>query len=109
MKENESKILQGKAIISVKRTQLDAVLQDDMEEQVIQVRKFETEPAQVTVAVGVTKSMGKGTYEFLRLDVGVTIPCYTEEITEVEKQATLWVDNKMTVKLDELKDKQRAI
>lgn len=109
MIKDETKIVQGKATISVKRTQLKAVLQDDMEEQVILVRKFETEPAAVTVAVGVTKSMGAGTYEFLRLDVGVTIPCYTEEITEVEKQATEWVDNKLDKKLEELKDKQRTI
>ena len=100
MKEGESKIVQGKAMISVRRTQLERVLEESGDEEVIMVRKFETEPALVTVAVGVTKNQGN--YEFLRLDVGVTIPCYTEEISAVEIEATNWVDERLSVKLDEL-------
>lgn len=103
MEEKESKSLEGKAMITVRRTQVGKVLEDSSEEETIHVRKFETEPAYVSVRVGATKNMGN--YESLRLEVGVTIPCYTEEITEVEKQATEWVDDKMDKKLSELSNK----
>lgn len=49
--------------------------------EVIQVRKFETEPAYVRVSSGVTKRTGD--YESLRIDVAITIPCYVEEIPQV--------------------------
>lgn len=47
----------------------------------ITVRKFLVEPAYVRVNAGSTKNMGN--YESLRVDVSVSIPCYTEEIDKV--------------------------
>lgn len=52
------------------------------EQRVIDVRKFETEPAYVRVNAGVTKNMGN--YESLRLDVSISCPCYVEEIDQVQ-------------------------
>ena len=43
-----------------------------------EVQAFEVEPAYVRVSEGVTKSMGN--YESLRVDVAITVPCYTENI-----------------------------
>lgn len=108
MDEKESKIVPGTAMVMVNRTRIDTVLEDSMEEEVISVRKFETEPAYVSVSAGVTKAMAKK-YEFLRLDVGVKIPCYTEEITEVEKMASSWVDDKLSAKLDEVEQIRNAV
>lgn len=51
------------------------------------VHRFITEPAHVTVKAGMTRSLGVGTYEFLRVDVGVSIPCYKEQIGEQTKEA----------------------
>jgi len=47
----------------------------------LKVRKFLVEPAYVRVNAGMTKNMGN--YESLRIDVSLTVPCYTEEITKV--------------------------
>ena len=52
------------------------------DQRVLDVRKFETEPAYVRVNAGVTKNMGN--YESLRLDVSISMPCYVEEIDEVQ-------------------------
>lgn len=52
--------------------------------KVIQVRKFEVEPAFVRVSAGVTKATAP--YESLRVDVSVTVPCYVEEIATVFKK-----------------------
>jgi hypothetical protein len=107
MDEKESKTVQGKAMIMVKRTRINTVLDDFSEEEVISVRKFETEPAYVSFSVGVTRNQGN--YESLRLDVGVKLPCYTEEITEVEKLAVDWVDSRISEKLDELEAQKNAV
>jgi hypothetical protein len=47
----------------------------------LNVRKFIVEPAYVRVNAGMTKNMGN--YESLRIDVSLTVPCYTEEIEKV--------------------------
>jgi hypothetical protein len=47
----------------------------------LKVRKFLVEPAYVRVNAGMTKNMGN--YESLRIDVSITVPCYTEEIDKV--------------------------
>lgn len=60
------------------------VLKDDTK---VRVHQFITEPAYVTVKAGMTRSLGVGTYEFLRVDVGVSIPCYKEQIGEQGKEA----------------------
>lgn len=57
---------------------------DESERSVLQVRKFETDPAFVRVSAGVTKNMGD--YESLRVDVAITVPCYVEEIEEVQRR-----------------------
>lgn len=54
----------------------------EYEEDTFEVHQFVTEPAYVKVAAGVTKSLGKNTFEFLRVDVSVSVPCYVEKIDE---------------------------
>lgn len=50
---------------------------------VLEVRKFETDPAFIRVNAGVTKNLGN--YESLRVDVSITAPCYVEEMESVQK------------------------
>ena len=65
----------------------------------ISVRRFRVEPAYVRVNVGMTKNMGN--YESLRVDVSLTIPCYTEEIDKVFAMAA---DKASTFMGEELKN-----
>ena len=95
---NVTSLVEAKESITVSRTKVGMVLSDESEDKTISVREFKTAPAYVEVRAGVTKNQGN--YESLRLDVGVKIPCYVEEITEVEKQASEWVDDRMTDKLE---------
>ena len=52
--------------------------------KVLEVRKFETDPAFVRINAGVTKNLGN--YESLRVDVALTVPCYVEEMEQVQKR-----------------------
>lgn len=57
---------------------------DTDERKVIEVREFKTDPAYVRVGAGVTKRIAD--YESLRVDVSISVPCYVEEIEEVQKR-----------------------
>jgi hypothetical protein len=54
---------------------------EEERQEVIEVRKFEVEPAYIRVNAGVTKNMGN--YESLRIDVSLSVPCYVEEMDKV--------------------------
>ena len=57
----------------------------EMEEDRILVDCFKTEPAIVEASIGLTINLGN--YESLRLDVGVKLPCYKEEIVQAQQRA----------------------
>lgn len=71
---------------------------DDEETTERNIEFFETEPAFVRVAAGQTVNLGD--YESLRVDVAVTMPCYREEINEVQKQAADWVALRLGEEID---------
>ena len=51
----------------------------------LETREFEVEPAWIKAGYGLTINLGN--YESARCDVGVTLPCYTEEIPEAFEEA----------------------
>mgnify|MGYP000093891773 CR=1 FL=1 len=72
--------------------------EDKLEQQVLEVHEFQTTPAMVEVKAGMTKAIGQ--FEFLRVDVGITRPCYTEEIEEVQGEVAIKVANALNDELD---------
>ena len=54
------------------------VLEDKVEDRIIKVGVFKTEPAKVTMQKGLTINLGN--YESARFTVGVELPCYVEEV-----------------------------
>lgn len=70
-------------------------------EDMILVDKFETEPAEVEAKLGMTVNLGN--YESLRVDVGVKIPCYKEEIANAHILAFQIVEKELFNKVKEVK------
>lgn len=66
--------------------------------EVIEVREFATNPAYVKVQAGVTKSLGD--YEFLRVDVSISVPCYVEEIDTVYSAVAEKVSDRLTQEVE---------
>lgn len=58
-------------------------LSDEQVSEKIKVKLFITSPAYVTVKLGETIGGPPGSFSSERIDVGVSIPCYMEEIEEV--------------------------
>lgn len=77
-------------------------VQTKAEEGMIAFHKFATEPAKANASFGLTLSLGK--YEFARLDVGVSIPCYREQLEETVEFAKDFVAEKVNKEKDEIKE-----
>ena len=84
---------------SFKKDGVDSDTKD--ENETIEVRKFVTEPAKVTVNYGITMNMGN--YESARIDVGVTIPCYKEELDDAHAFAIDWAESRLNKEIEALR------
>ena len=62
-------------------------------EEVTQVRVFATEPARITVRKGVTIPVGD--FQFARVDVELSLPCYREEVKRAYPLVANWVEDKV--------------
>ena len=73
---------------------------EERDDREVVVHKFIAEPAYVRVQAGVTKSLGAGTYEFLKLDVSISVPCYKEDVQEtfeeVAERVSVLLDQEVT-------------
>lgn len=74
----------------------EEVLKDEFEE--LDVQAFKVEPAYVEASAGVTKSLRQ--FESLRVDVKMTLPCYTERVTETFAYAAEWVADRLYDEVD---------
>lgn len=70
-------------------------------EEMIEVQKFETNPATVSCALGMTLNLGN--YESAKIEVFVSLPCYKEEIDEAFETAKGWCEKKVTEQIAEIK------
>lgn len=64
------------------------------DEDVISIHKFETTPAMVTVEMAMTLNLTN--YEFAKIGVTVSVPCYAEEINEAYEFAQTWAEERIS-------------
>jgi hypothetical protein len=76
-----------------------AVATED-ESETIQVARFEVEPAEVSLELGVVVNMGD--FETARVTVGMKVPCYYEERDGAYADAENFVKARLTKERDEL-------
>lgn len=63
------------------------------EEDLLDVKGFAHEPAEVYVEYGVTLNLQN--FESARLTVGVRMPCYKEEVNDAYEYAAKWVEDRV--------------
>lgn len=68
----------------------------------ILIKEFLSSPAYAMVKKGATKNMGN--YESVRVEVGVSVPCYLEELDRVIKDASKFVDVELEREMKEIVD-----
>jgi hypothetical protein len=92
----------GKATLWVSRSirQHGTEVASEGEEQLIEVQKFLVEPAYVKIEKGLT--LNRGNYEFVRVDVGLTLPCYVEEVDGAMEQCNRVVEARLMREYEEV-------
>jgi len=75
-------------------------------DETIDVRTFNAPHAQVNVEYGLTLNMGN--YETARLTVGVSVPCYVEEIDDAHRFAAGWVEKRLSEQIDAVRSKKSS-
>jgi hypothetical protein len=68
-------------------------VEEEGDEGIIAVHRFETEPANVSVDYSLTMNLGN--FESARISVSVQIPCYREEIDDAYEFASAWVEQRI--------------
>lgn len=91
--------------VTVEVSRLGEVSSSKEEAELIEVAPFVTNPAYVSFAVGLTKGTGVK-YEFIRLDVRLSMPCYKEEVDQVYLQTKNWVDDRLTKEIEEFESQK---
>lgn len=85
-KVNDIKLEQGQVLVT--RTYLEQTV---AKREKIKIRPFVTNPAHVSVKFGATIPVAD--FQFARVDVSVSVPCYVEEIREAFVQVRDLVDS----------------
>lgn len=65
----------------------------ERKDEMIEVKPFVVEPAYVNYSEGVTLNVGN--FQSIRIDVGITLPTYIEEIDSAYKKAKEIVDKQI--------------
>lgn len=76
--------------------------QEITREEDSQPHVFTTNPAVVKMSLG--RTLNAGNYESIRVDVGIELPCYTEEVDAGYKRAKQFCERKMEKLIEELSE-----
>lgn len=71
------------------------------------VHKFVTEPARVKRSYGLTVNLGN--YESARVEVGVEVPCYKEEVSEADAFAAQFCEERLEEEVAKFKENGVAV
>lgn len=74
---------------------------EENENMTLDVRTFVTEPAIITRGYGLTLNLGN--YESARVDVGIRLPCYREEVEQADEFAREWCESRIRTEVDEVR------
>jgi hypothetical protein len=77
------------------------VLDSDEKIDLIAVRHFVTEPAKLNRSLGFT--IGLKGFEMARIDVGIEMPCYVEEIDSANEVVKQWIVGQVEETIDEIR------
>jgi hypothetical protein len=78
------------------------VVSETEDRSLIAVHRFITEPANVGVEAGITLNLGH--FEFARLNVSVSMPCYKEEVDATYRYAQSWAKSRLQLEVTKIRD-----
>lgn len=85
----------------------DPVTEQETKNETIEIHRFETEPAKVSVDRGLTINLGN--YQSARIGVTISVPCYREDIDAAYRFAAQWVEARVSDEVDSIRSKKTEI
>ena len=73
-------------------------------EETLSIQRFVTDPARVSLEMGLTLNLGN--YESARISVSVSVPCYREEAHDAYNFARKWVIERVNQERDAIREKK---
>ena len=99
---SKTQSVEGKMWVTRQYRKAGREVSEEMDEQQILVDTFET--AHATASATMSMTMNMGNYESMRIEVGVSLPCYKEEIEEAQEQCFKLVEEKLYQKVRAVKE-----
>ena len=100
-----SERLEPKDFITVTRTvpkEAGGTGEEEVKEELIEVRPFHSEPARVRIAKGLTMNLGD--YRSARIDVDLTLPCYVEEVMGMIEKVNSIVEARLVMERNSIRE-----
>ena len=88
----------GQLTISMSRTMVKEVIDDEEVTRELEVETFVTDPAHVEIHAGITRKLEE--FESLRIDVTIRVPCYKEQIGVVADDVAQQVSDILNNEVD---------
>lgn len=79
----------------------------EVKNETIEVHRFVTEAAKVSVSMGLTLNLGN--FESARIDVSVVVPCYREEVDAAYKYAHSWVEKRLGAEVQSIRENKPSL
>lgn len=79
----------------------------EVKNETLEVRRFLTEPARVSVMMGMALNLGN--YESARIDVSVALPCYREEVDAAYVYAHQWVNSRLQQEVQDVRANKPSV
>ncbi len=69
----------------------------------LEIHRFVTDPVRIDTRVGITLNLGN--FEFARIDIGVVVPCYKEEMDDAFAWSREWATERLKSEIDRVRSK----
>jgi len=105
MDDKKETAIQPTVLVRRSYKQKDALENIEEEVRVLEVHRFITTPAEVSYSVGITLNMGN--FESARVDVGIKMPCYVEEVDVTFRRVQAWAERLLSQERDKITDAKK--
>jgi hypothetical protein len=82
------------------------VVSETEDRSLLAVHRFVTEPAKVGLELGLTVNLDH--FEFARINVRVSMPCYKEEIDDTYRYAQSWAKSRLQLEVNKVREQYPA-
>ena len=93
--------------VTVTRKRDGRSTEETLEDEMIPVDPISGAAAEVSVQLGQTLNMGRGTFESVRIEVGIRYPCDREKVDETYDACKAWCQERVQQTRENIREGQK--